>query len=83
MLNIVFPAARSEARQYVPITFTMWDAGRDAIQKLDDYVREFSIDDSSVPYFQLAIGFMVVEYVFHTYLDMRQRKVRSFKVLMV
>ena len=52
----------------------------DAIQRgfdqLQGFVSSVQVDDSAVPYFKLALAFVVAEYVFHTYLDLRQRKVR-------
>lgn len=49
----------------------------DALQAVDDFVSSVHVDDSRVPYFQLSLGFIVVEYLWHTYLDIRQRRVRS------
>lgn len=43
---------------------------------VDGFVKSIDVDDSGVPYFELVLGFMAVEYVFHTYLDIRQRQVR-------
>ena len=48
-----------------------------AVRTVDGYVQSVHVNDSRVPYFNLALGFLVVEYVFHTYLDIRQRKVRD------
>ena len=45
-----------------------------ALRAVDDYVSAVQVDDSLVPYFQLSVGFIVVEYVWHTYLDIRQRQ---------
>ena len=41
------------------------------MEVLDGLAR--SVDDSRVPYFKLAVGFLVAEYAFHTYLNLRQR----------
>jgi hypothetical protein len=45
---------------------------------VDDFIASVRVDDSGVPYFKIALAFIVVEYVFHTYLDLRQRKVRRY-----
>lgn len=45
-------------------TVTAWD-------------RVFAFDDTEVPYLELYVGFTVAVYLFHTYLDVRQLKVRS------
>jgi STE24 endopeptidase len=35
-----------------------------------------ALPDEGVPYLQLLLGFTVLVYVFHTYLDVRQLKVQ-------
>lgn len=37
------------------------------------FVQSIHIDDTRVPYFKIAMGFLVAEYAFHTYLNFRQR----------
>eukprot|EP00892_Ulva_mutabilis_P010597 jgi/Ulvmu1/790/UM010_0164.1 len=41
---------------------------------VDAFIKSVDVDDSQVPYMELVLGFMALEYVFHTYLDIRQRQ---------
>lgn len=54
----------------------MYEQILEVVDSVDKYVSAFSIDDSGFPYFTSAITFIAVEYLFHTYLDIRQRNVR-------
>lgn len=53
------------------------EAVTEAAQAVHRFVSSVNVDDSAVPYFELVLGFIVVEYVFNTVLDLRQRQVRS------
>lgn len=48
---------------------------KDLAGSVDEFIKSVNVDDSQVPYLELVLGFMALEYVFHTYLDLRQRKV--------
>lgn len=48
---------------------------KDALIQFDTFLQSLQVDDSRVPYLHLACAFLVIEFLFHTYLDIRQRKV--------
>jgi hypothetical protein len=53
----------------------IYDEVAGATRSVHAFVSSVNVDDSWVPYFAIALGFMVVEYIFHTILDLRQRQV--------
>lgn len=55
---------------------------KDLASSVDGFVNSIDVDDSGVPYMELALGFMALEYIFHTYLDIRQRQVRSLAIML-